>query len=70
MNFHEDLVLVEFQTRSYLLNTTAQSHNTKYNEHVKLHPQTPPIDKREIGDAAFPGNAEYILLPQPSPPPN
>ena len=33
---------------------------------VKLRPQTPPIYKREIGDAAipFPGNAEYILLPQ------
>ena len=33
---------------------------------IKLHPQTPPIDKREIGDAAipFPGNAEYIILPQ------
>ena len=32
----------------------------------------PPIDKREIGDAAipqFPGNAEYILLPQPPTPP-
>ena len=29
-------------------------------------PQNPPIDKREIRDAAIPGgNAEYIRLPQP-----
>ena len=35
---------------------------------VKLCLQTPPIDKREIGDAAFPENAEYTLLPQPPPP--
>ena len=34
---------------------------------VKLRPQNPPIDKREIGDAAIPGKAEYILLPQPLP---
>ena len=46
---------------------------------VKLRLQTPPIDKREIGERnsrerncvplQFPGNAEYILLPQPPPPP-
>ena len=43
-----------------------QSHNNKLREHVclpvkrifpavKLRPQTPPIEKREIGDAAIPG---------------
>ena len=35
---------------------------------VRLHPQTPSIDKREIGDAAIPGDAECILLLQPPPP--
>ena len=30
---------------------------------IKLRPQTPPIDKREIGDAAIPG--EFPLSPPP-----
>ena len=39
---------------------------------VKLRPQTPPIDKREIGDAAIPGGTQstyFSLSPAPSPPP-
>ena len=36
---------------------------------VKLRPQTPPIHKREIGDAAVPGNAKNIFLPQQPPHP-
>ena len=53
-----------------------QNHNTKKREHVclpvkrifpavKLRPQTPPLDKKEIGDAAIPGERRiHILLPQ------
>ena len=39
-------------------------HQREFFLGVKLRPQTPPIDKREIGDTTipFPGNAEYILL--------
>ena len=34
---------------------------------VKLRPQNPPIDKREIGDAAIPGNANTCFSPQLGP---
>ena len=55
----------------------AQSHNTKKREHiclpvkrifpaVKLRPQTPPIDKREIGDAAIPGESRIHTSPSAS----
>ena len=37
---------------------------------VKLRPQTPPIDKREIGDAAIPGERRiHTSLSAPPPPP-
>ena len=70
---------VYFQLNLYtykiLVVLLAQSHNTKYREHVclpvkkilpvaKLRPQTTPIDKREIGDVANPGERRI-----PPPPP-
>ena len=36
---------------------------------VKLRPQTLPIDKREIGDGAIPGERRIQTSPSPSPPP-
>ena len=36
---------------------------------VKLRPQTPPIDKREIGDAAIPGEHRIHTSPSAPPPP-
>ena len=57
------------------------SHNAKYREYVclsvkrifpavKLRPQTPPTDKREIGDAAIPGERRIHTSPSaPNPPP-
>ena len=57
-----------------------QSHNTKLREHVclpgkrifpaiKLRPQTPPIDKRELGDAAIPGERRIHTSSSAPPPP-
>ena len=54
----------------------AQCHNTKYKEHVclpvkrifffvELRPQTPPINKREIGDAAIAGERRIHAAPLP-----
>ena len=36
---------------------------------VKLRPQTPPIDEREIGDAAIPRERRIHTSPSASPPP-
>ena len=36
---------------------------------VKLRPQTPPIDKREIGDAAIPEERRIYTSPTAPPPP-
>ena len=36
---------------------------------VKLRPQTPPMDKREIGNAAIPGELRMHTFPS-APPPN
>ena len=69
----------------YTFVISPQSHNTKQRKHVcppvkrifpavKLRPQTPPIediDKREIGDAAIPGECRIHTSPSaPPPPPN
>ena len=35
---------------------------------VKLRPQIPPIDKREIGDAAIPGERRIHTSPSDPPP--
>ena len=35
---------------------------------VKLRPQTPPIDKREIGDIAVPGERRIHTSPSALPP--
>ena len=36
---------------------------------VQLRPQTTPIDKREIGDAAFPWERRIHISPSAKPPP-
>ena len=56
----------------------SQSHNARYREHVclpvkrifpavKLRPQTPPIDKREIGHAAIPDERRIHISPSAQP---
>ena len=58
-----------YSTHSFIILNRGSMFVKRIFPAVKLRPQTPPIDKREIKDAAiFCGNAEYILLPQPPTP--
>ena len=57
-----------FYTIPNKLKTKANKTVKRIFSAVKLRPQTPPIDKREIGDAAIPGERR-IHTSRSTPPP-